>query len=422
MEAKGDGFMKRKISEQHVAGSMEYTPGSSMRSLFPAFYERPDLVYLDSAATTLKPEILSASVQEIMGKKYGTVHRSIYQLAAQATEQFEYARLQMHQWLGGFSDSHVVFTKGTTDAINLIAHGLEAQFQPGDEIVVSSLEHHSNWVPWQRLCARKQLHFRILEIDPSKALHEQNLEPLSSRTKLIAITHMPNTTGLLLDWSDLIAQAKSLGAFVVMDGAQAMTCGSFDLASLGCDFYTFSLHKLYGPTGLGILWGRSEALEKLEPRDSGGEMVDEVGDTLTTYAPLPLRLEAGTPPIIEVLSLVPLLNWWKNFSRDELLSHKIKLAQRAREILSKYPQVQILSPHHQSSLVLFDVDNAHPMDVTTFLDLEGICVRSGHMCAQPALRRLEKSHAIRISFGLYNDFSDLDRFTWAFEQTLQRLQ
>lgn len=394
--------------------------GLSMRSLFPTFQTYPNLVYLDSAATTLKPTPLITFTQEIMGPKYGTVHRSIYKLAAQATEKFENVRHQMWQWLGQSPEAQLVFTKGTTDAINLVAYGLEPHLQAGDEIVVSSLEHHSNWVPWQRLCERRGLSFKILELDPALPIEEQTLE-LSPRTKILAITHMPNTTGLLLNWSSLIQKAKSFGAWVVMDGAQAMASGAIDLGHLGCDFYAFSLHKMYGPTGLGILWGKTEALEILTPRDSGGEMVDEVGDIHTSFAPLPLRLEAGTPAIIEILSLEALLSWWKAIEACSLLLHKIELAKAAKEILLRYPNIQILSPHPQSSVVLFDIEGAHPMDVSTLLDLEGICVRSGHMCAQPALRRLHKTHALRLSFGVYNDFDDLDRLDKALASVMKQL-
>lgn len=395
--------------------------GAKARGLFPAFKENSRLVYLDSAATSLKPYALIEATEEIMAKRYGTVHRSLYQLAASATERFESSRQKMWQWLGGSENSQVIFTKGTTDAINLLAYGLEDALSEGDEVVVSSLDHHSNWVPWQLLCARKNLTFRILEIDPAKSLQDQVLEKLSPRTKILAITHMPNTTGLLLDWSSLIAQAKAFGAWIVMDGAQAMSTGPCDLSTLGCDFYAFSLHKLYGPTGLGILWGKKESLEKLRPRDSGGEMVDQVGDALTTFAPLPLRLEAGTPAIIEVLSLEALLDWWNQPGMSALKEHKEKLAQYTKERLSQFSQVRVISSHPKSTLVLFDIQGAHPMDVSTLLDLEGVCLRSGHMCAQPALRRMNLNHALRVSFGVYNDKNDIDCFIAALEKIIPRL-
>ncbi len=407
-----------KKKEASCAAGIDF---AGMRSQFPAFQAYPEMVYLDSAATTLKPACLIEAMQEVMGKKYGTVHRSLYKLAAQATEQFESVRQKMSAWLGADEEAQIIFTRGTTDAINLVVYGLEPWLKEGDEIVVSSLEHHSNWVPWQRLCERKNLTFTILEIDPDHGIEEQSLPALSDHTRILALTHMPNTTGVLLDWRLLIQQAKALGAWVVMDGAQAMACGGYDLKSLGCDFYAFSMHKMYGPTGLGILWGKTSALEQLSPRDAGGEMVDEVGDFHTTFAPLPLRLEAGTPPIIEVLSLNPLIDWWQAFDFPSLLSHKISLAQKAKLILAQYPQMELLASHPQSSVVLFNIQQAHPMDVTTLLDLEGLCIRSGHMCAQPALRRWGKTHALRVSFGLYNDEKDLEALDRALCKVLKQL-
>lgn len=397
--------------------------GRSIRKQFAAYNENPQLVYFDSAATALKPACVIEAMAQALGTEYGTVHRGVYTLAKRATERFELARQTIAAFVGEENPTNIVFCRGTTDAINLVAHGLISHIKEGDEIVLTILEHHSNLIPWQMLAHRTGAVLRLVPAAANGILDQGALQAaLNPKTRIFATAHMSNTTGILQDLKPVLAKAKSYGAWTLLDGAQAIASSSVKVQDLGCDFYAFSSHKLYGPTGFGVLWGRKEALESLTPRDGGGEMVDVVGEQNSSYADLPLRLEAGTPPIAEAVCFAKALEFLQSIDRKKLLDHKIALSCALIEELETIGGVRVFAKSGASSLVLFHVEGVHPLDLTHFLDLSAIAIRSGHMCAQLALKRLGLESALRASFGIYSDFDEIEKFITALKKVLPKLR
>lgn len=398
-------------------------PGRKLRDLFTAFDSHKDLIYLDSAATSLKPKSVVEAMGASLGKNYGTVHRSIYSLAREATSRFERSRELIADYIGAKDASELVFTRGTTDAINLVAHGIERHFSEGDEIILSVLEHHSNLVPWQLLAERKKLKLKYVNADSYGKINHSELEALiGPRTRLVALSHMPNTTGILQDFSAHFQKAKKFGAFCLLDGAQSITSSKIDVTTLGADFFAFSAHKIYGPTGLGFLWGKKQALEQLSCRDGGGEMIKEVGLYESSFAELPLRLEAGTPPIAEVLTMGAVIEFLQQFDFKSLLDHKLQLSSSIIEGLLEIEGAKVYASSGQSSLVMFSIEGVHPLDLCTLLDCQSIALRSGHMCAQVALKRLNLETALRVSFGVYNDYEDVEILLKSIKEQLPKLR
>lgn len=397
--------------------------GTTLRPLFPLLDQSPRLAYLDSAATSLKPRSVIDGMSRSLGENYATVHRGIYTIARQATDHYEKVRQELATWIGAERPEQVIFTRGTTDSINMLAMGLSTFVKPGDEIVLSEIEHHSNLVPWQMLASRTGATLCFAKADTLGRIDENALIGLiTKRTRIVSLAHMPNTTGRLHDFSKVFEYAHSMGALCILDGGQAVTSVRVDVKKLGCNFYVFSAHKIYGPTGLGFLWGDDDALEQLTPRDGGGEMVDQVMLEKSSYAPLPLRLEAGTPPIAEVLTMSCALEFLNSFDMQEVLQHKLQLAHRAQQLLEAIPGTRVFADPGASSVVLFTVDGVHPLDLTTLLDSYRVALRSGQMCAQPALRRLGLESALRISFGVYSDIEDLEQLDDGLRRSLARLR
>ncbi len=359
------------------------------------------LVYLDSAATAQKPAAVLEAMDRFYRESYASVARGVHRLSAEATAAYETARARVARFLGGARADEVIFVRGTTEAMNLLAATLAPRVAAGDEILVTALEHHSNFVPWQRLAAERGARFVIAETDADGEVPlEEIARKLSARTRVVAIAHVSNVLGTVLPVEGIARLAHEAGALVVVDGAQGAPHQCFDVAALGCDFYAFSGHKTYGPTGIGALWGRRALLESLPPWQAGGGMIERVGDLETTFAPPPQRFEAGTPAAAEAVGLAAALDWMDRIGRGAIAAHEEGLAALAVERLGALPGVTVLGrPRRRAGVVSFAVDGVHPHDVGTVLDSEGIAVRAGHHCAQPLMRRLGLPATVRASFA-----------------------
>jgi len=385
----------------------------SIRSQFPILaqqaYDNP-LIYLDNAATTQKP----LSVLEAMHNYYLTananVHRGAHYLSDKATDQFENARLRVAQFLNASQQSQVIWTKGTTESINLVAYGLEHLIQAGDEILITSLEHHANLVPWQQLAFRTGARLRVLPLTSDAEWQEELTHYFTERTKIFAVTQVSNAIGVHTPIEMLIQQAKQHGAFTLVDGAQAVAHYPVDVAKLDCDFYVFSGHKMYGPTGIGVLYGKHHALEVLMPYQTGGEMVSKVSYQATEFNVLPYRLEAGTPHMEGAIGLAAACDFVDQQDRQSMLAWEQQLANHVWVTLQKAANVEIYSPEHNATLVSLSVPNVHTLDLNAYLDSQGIAVRAGSHCAQPLMAQLGVTGTLRASFACYNTLQEAERF------------
>jgi cysteine desulfurase / selenocysteine lyase len=368
-------------------------------------------IYFDSAATTLKPKSVIDTLSRFYTHEYGTVHRAIYTFASEASSRYFAARTRVQKFLNASSPSEIVFTKGTTEAINLVAHSCgEAFINPGDEIVISAMEHHSNIVPWQLLCQRKQAHLKIIPLLPSGELDLSAFEKLlTPRTKIVSIAHVSNVLGIENPIASITASAHRKGAKVLIDGAQSAPHIPIDVKALDCDFFAFSGHKIYGPTGIGVLYGKKELLEVLPPYQGGGDMIQTVTFENTTYQLPPLRFEAGTPPIAEAIGLAAALDYFTRYNPKEIAAHEAALSEKIVQQLLTLDGIEIYGPlTHPRSLVTFNLKNIHPLDAATWLDLKGIALRSGHLCAQPLLHHLGCTSALRLSWAPYNTVEEVE--------------
>jgi cysteine desulfurase/selenocysteine lyase len=394
---------------------------------FPIF-DRPihgrPLVYLDSAATTQKPRAVLDRLAQYYAEGCANVHRGLYTLSAEATEAFEGVREHVARFLGAASASEIVFTSGTTAAINLVAHAFGARFvQRDDEIVVTEMEHHSNLVPWQLLCARTGARLRAVPFDDTGRLSIESLDSLlSDRTRLVSVTHTSNALGTRNPLPRLIAAARARGIPVLVDAAQAIAHERVDVRALDCDLLAFSGHKAYGPTGIGVLYGKRALLDELPPFLGGGEMIEHVRLAGSTFKVPPHRFEAGTPHIAGVLGLGAALAWIERAGLDELGPHDDTIARYAAERLAALPRVRLVgTAEDKGPIVSFVVDGVHPHDIAQWLDGAGIAVRAGHHCAQPALDRLGLGSTVRASFACYNTHADVDVLVDALSQTIEVL-
>ena len=382
------------------------------RQDFPLLGARPDLVYLDNAATTQKP----AAVLEALSRYYrGTnanVHRGAHRLSDEATAAFEAAREKLAERINARSSREVLWTRGTTEAINLVA----ASYGPlavgdGDAILITEMEHHSNIVPWQQLCQRTGAVLRAARVLPSGELDRDDFDAkLDEQPRIVSISHVSNALGTVNDLASLIPRAKAVGATVVVDGAQAIAHFDVDVQALGCDFYAFSGHKTYGPTGIGVLYGREELLEAMPPWQSGGEMIERVRIEETTYASLPFKFEAGTPDISGSIGLAAAFDYLGRQDGDAILAHERALLDHASASLNQVAGLRIVGTAPvKGPVVSFLLDAAHPHDVGTLLDQQGVAVRTGHHCAMPLMDALGIDGTVRASFSLYNSLEDVDK-------------
>ena len=373
-------------------------------------YNRP-LVYLDNAATTQKPRAVVEAMTEEYYSVNANVHRGVHYLSQQATELHEQARANVQKFINARSEAEIIFTRGTTESLNLVAFSFgEAFLKEGDEVLVSVMEHHSNIVPWQMLRDRKGI---VLKVIPMTDEGEIDLEAyknlFSPRTRLVCIAHVSNVLGTVNPVKEMTAIAHANGAKVLVDGAQSVPHRRVDVQDIGCDFLTFSGHKIYGPTGIGVLYGREELLEKMPPYQGGGEMIARVSFEKTTYERLPFKFEAGTPDFVGSHALAVALDYVRGIGQDIIAAHEAALTRYAMEQMSLIPGMKIYGTAREKDAVIsFNVGDIHPLDLGTLLDRLGIAIRTGHHCAQPLMSRCGVESMARASFALYNTRAEVD--------------
>ncbi len=392
-----------------------------VRADFPTLQRRihdKPLVYLDSAASALTPRSVIDRISRFYSDEYANIHRGAHLLSAEATAAYEAARERVASFLHAESSLEIVFTRGCTEAINLVASCLgdlapeEGGVGAGDEVLLTELEHHSNTLPWQRLCEAKGATLKVAPIDDEGHLDlDAFAKRLSDKTKVVAISHVSNVLGTVLPIARICELAHQAGALVLCDGAQGVVHFDVDVRALGCDFYAFSGHKLYGPTGIGALWGKRELLDRLPTYQVGGGTIDQVTFDASTYLGSPLRFEAGTPHIAGALGLAEAIDYLASLDMKQVAAHEQRLFAAATEALETIPQVRILgrgAAGTQASVRSFVLEDVHPADAGAILDRQGIAVRIGHHCAQPLMRRFGVPATTRASFGLYNDDADVE--------------
>jgi cysteine desulfurase / selenocysteine lyase len=392
---------------------MRFDP-APIRAQFPILsrtvHSRP-LVYLDNAASAQKPEAVIEAMAGAMRGSYANVHRGLHTLANETTEAFEAARAACARLINAPSADQIVFTKGATEAINLVAHGIGATIRPGDEIVVSVLEHHANIVPWHFLRERHGAVLRFIGMDDAGALDLAALkDAIGPRTLMVALSAQSNVLGVETPAAEIVAIAHASGVPVLLDGCQHVTHCAVDVQALDVDYYVFSGHKLYGPTGIGVLYGKREALAILPPYQGGGEMIDIVEQERITYADPPHRFEAGTPPILEAIGLGAAITWLEGVDRTAARAHEEALGAYALERLRGLNTVRVFGGLQARAIIAFNLEGAHPHDVAQLLDRQGVAVRAGHHCAQPLMKRLGVTATARASFALYNTAEEVDLF------------
>ncbi len=374
--------------------------------------------YLDSGATAQKPQAVIDACTRAMGEDYATVHRGVYARSANMTLAYEAARRKVAAFIGG-QEQEIVFTRGATEAINLVAQSWGgANLKAGDRILLSVLEHHSNIVPWQMLREKTGVEIDICPLTEDGRIDLAAAERiLTPAHKLVALAHVSNVLGSVLHVEHIVALAKNVGAKVLIDGCQAVPRLPVDVAALGCDFYAFSAHKLYGPTGIGALWAREEILQAMPPWQGGGSMIDRVTFERTTYAPAPTRFEAGTPAIIEAIGFGAAVDYVSALGLEAIHAHEAALVKSLRGELGAMNDVTLFGPEDSAGIVSFALDGVHPHDLGTILDEAGVAIRAGHHCAQPLMDHLGVPATARASFGLYSDDSDIAALLAGIERT-----
>ena len=395
----------------------------AVRAEFPILHEPIHgrrLAYLDNGATTQKPRAVIDRLTHHWEHDNANIHRAVHLLGARSTEGFERARKVVARFLNAPSEREIVFTRGTTEAINLVAQSfVRPRLEPGDSILLTGMEHHANLVPWQLLAERTGARLKHVPLLDDGSLDLEAVPALlDARTRLFAFAHVSNALGTVNPVHALVALAKAQGVPVLLDGAQAVAhlpASDLDVRALGVDFYVFSGHKLYGPTGIGALWGKAEHLERMPPWQGGGDMIREVTLERSTYAPPPARFEAGTPPIAEAVGLAAAIEWFTTaFDRDAALAHEARLLARLTEALRETPGIRLIGTAADKVAVQsFVMDCAHPHDAATIFDADGVAVRAGHHCAQPVMTRYGVPATLRASFAVYNDDADVDQLLGA---------
>ena len=375
--------------------------------------------YLDTAASAQKPQVVVDAMSRALGVDYATVHRGVYGRSAQMTLGYESARRRVAEFIGAKSENEVVFVRGATEAINLVAASWGmVNIGEGDRIVLSTLEHHSNIVPWQMVAERTGAQIDVCPLTEDGQIDLGALEAiLTPRTKLVSLAHVSNVLGSVLDARAAADLAHSVGAKLMLDGCQAAPRMTLDMAAIDCDFYAFSGHKIYGPTGIGVLWAREEILDGMPPWQGGGAMIDRVTFEKTTYAPPPQRFEAGTPMITEAIALHAAIEYIDDMGVDQAYDHERRLARTLREALSAHNSIRLFGPEESAGIVSFAMEGVHPHDLGTILDEEHVAIRAGHHCAQPLMDHLGVAATARASFGLYSDESDIAALLRGIERT-----
>lgn len=378
------------------------------------------LVYFDNAATTQKPKIVIDRIRDYYENENANIHRGVHHLSQVATQDYENARSRIQKYIGAAKSEEIIFTKGTTDGINLVASSFGALLKEGDEILISAMEHHSNIVPWQLLADSKKLQLKVIPIHKDGTLIMDAFDQLlSEKTKLVSITHISNTLGTINPIESIISKSHAVGAKVLIDGAQSIQHGDVDVSSLNCDFFVFSGHKIFGPTGIGVLYGKEKLLEEMPPYQGGGDMIKNVSFEKTTFNELPFKFEAGTPNIIGGIALGTAIEYIESIDRKSAFDYEKTLLEYAEKELLKIEDVQVFgNSSEKTSLVSFNVGSIHPFDLGTLLDKQGIAVRTGHHCTQPLMDFYNIPGTIRASFSIYNTVEEVDLFLDALRRAI----
>ena len=378
-----------------------------------------NITYLDSAATTQKPKVLLNQTNTFYKKDYANVHRGTCSLANQATTMYELARQKAADFIGTIS-KNIVFTKGATEAINLVATGYAQILKPGDEVLVSIAEHHANFVPWQQACLKSGATFKVFNILPDGRFDMKDFkEKLSEKTRVVAVGHISNVLGVVNPIKEIVELAHKVSAKVLLDAAQSISHLPISVKDLDVDYLAFSGHKVYGPTGIGVLYGKTDCLNELPPYQFGGDMIDEVKVEGTTFALAPSKFEAGTPPITQAIGLGISLDYIKNIGLEKIQKHEKNLMKSLIKGLKEIPNIQFLGdPKYKTALVSFNIAGIHPNDLGFILAKENICVRIGHHCAMPLHTHFKMAASMRVSLGLYNTHQDVQNFLKAFHKAI----
>ena len=381
------------------------------------------LIYFDNGATAQKPRAVIDAIVKFYSEDNSNIHRGVHTLSQRATELYENARNTVQKHLNAASAQEIVFTRGTTESVNLVAHAFRAWVNAGDEVLISETEHHSNLLPWQQLCEEKKAVLKVVPVDEDGVISVSEYEKLlSDRTRIVALTHVSNTTGVVQDVANMISLAHAKNIPVLIDGAQAVPHMKVDVQSLGCDFYCFSGHKVFGPTGIGVLYAKEGWLGKFSPYQSGGGTIKTVTFTKTEYAEGPLRFEAGTPNVEGAIGLAAAFDYINAIGLDNIATYEHELLAYATEKLRKIEGLKIYGETKQKAAVIsFNVKSIHPFDIGTLLDKQGIAVRTGHHCTQPLMEKFCIPGTVRASFAFYNTKAEIDQFIAALEKAVRML-
>ena len=396
-----------------------------VRADFPILHQQVNgkpLVYLDNGATSQKPQAVIDELVRYYSTENANVHRGVHTLSQNATEDYEGARAKVKHLLNAADDHEIVFTRGTTDSLNIVAQSFGKQtLGPGDEVIVSNMEHHSNIVPWQMLREEKGVVLRVVPIDESGELMMDEYERmLSPRTKLVSITHVSNALGTILPVEQIIAMAHAQGIPVMLDGAQAVPHMAVDVQKLDCDFYVFSGHKIFGPTGIGVLYGKAELLEAMPPVQGGGDMIKSVTFENTIYNDLPYKFEAGTPNIAGAIGLGAAVDYVQSVGYESFAAYEDDLLEYGTKALESIEGLRIIgTAPRKAGILSFVMENVHPHDIGTILDTEGVAVRTGHHCAQPVMQRFQIPATVRASMAMYNTREDIDALVRAIDRVIE---
>ena len=383
----------------------------NIKSDFPIF-DNTDLIYLDNASTTQKPKTVLDTIYSMYAESNANVHRALYDLGSKATEKYENSRSKVANFINASSDKEIIFTSGTTESINLLSRTIGNELGPGDEILISEMEHHANIVPWQMACERTGAKLNFIPINNKGEL--ELAEPdkfFTSSTKIVSITHVSNVLGTVNPIKDIAKMAKNVDAIFIVDGAQGIPHKSVNVKDLCCDFYAFSGHKMLGPTGIGVLWGKMDILDNMEPFMSGGEMIKTVTMKSSTWNDLPYKFESGTPNFVQAVGLGAAIDYMEKIGMDIISNHQKRLTDYAIKALPEIEGVKIYgSPDNRNGVISFNIYGIHPHDLAQFLNEDNIAIRVGHHCAQPLLSSLDTNSVARLSLYIYNNKSDINTF------------
>ena len=401
---------------------------NNVKSDFPILDKKirdKTITYLDSAASTQKPKQVIHSISEFLENSYENVHRGMNSLSIDATYLYEKSREVAKSFINANSTNEIIFTRGATDSINIIANSLAEHLNKGDKIVVTELEHHSNYLPWMHLCKKLELELKIIPISKEGILSEEEIiNNCDDTTKVLSLTHMSNVTGQILDIKK-IKQEINKDIYVAVDGCQSIAHLNIDVKDLNCDFYSFSSHKLYGPSGIGIMFGKEDILNQLNPPTLGGGMINEVSSNDFSYAMLPNKFEPGTPSIEAAIGFKAAMEYLNSINYQDYFSKEKKLRSTLISALNDFEEIEIYGSNkngNATSIVSFNIKNQNFNDIATFLDQYGIMIRGGHHCCQPFMKKLGIPGSCRVSFGIYNDINDIDHFVDSMKKTLKLLQ